>query len=155
MDPVSAFALACGVIQVVQASYGLVTMVKQLYRRGSLEQSDILKDEISQMEGLLATMNARRPNMSAGQAEQQEYKELVTLVGKANSTALELLKLLSQFEISGSHKAWQALELSPEIMWKTSTVKNLKKTLDDYRDLLDKRILVTVWYDSTKLIPHF
>ena len=145
MDPVSAFALACGVIQVVQASYGLVNVAKQLYRKGSLEQSALLKDHISQMKSLLTTMDSRRPFPSSDEAERQQYKELVTLVIKANGTAQELLKLLCRFEVSGSHMAWPALKKSPEIMWKMSKLDSLKKTMDGYRLLLDTRILATLW----------
>ena len=145
MEPVSAFALACGVIQVIQASYDLVNVAKELYRRGSLEQFVLLREQVSQMEDLVAIMNSRRSSTSFDQAEQQQHEELVTLVDKANGTAQELLKLLSKLEPSGSKNAWQALKKSPEVTWKMSSIQSLTKTMDSYRVLLDTRILVNLW----------
>lgn len=79
MDPASAFALACGVIQVVQASFGLLSVAKQLYRKGSIDSVEQLKGQISHFQTLLSSMNTKRQTLAENSAERQEMDELAVL----------------------------------------------------------------------------
>lgn len=153
MDPASAFALACGVIQVIQASYGLINTTKQLHDRGSIEKSALLKDQISQTDRLLFDLDTGRAHAPSDEADQKEYGELLDLAANCDNSAQELLKLLRHFDVSGPHKAWKSLKMSPEIMWRMSTIEKLREKMDTYRELLDSRILASLWYVFTENCP--
>ena len=86
MDPASAFALACGVLQVVQASFGLLSLAKQLYRKGSVDSLEQFKSRISHFENILSTMNRERESQPVNSADRQDFDDLEALASKTLMT---------------------------------------------------------------------
>ena len=92
MDPLSAFSLACAVLQMVDFSYKLISATKSLYQKGSLEENDDLETHLS---ALRSALNSKRGLNCASY-------QLVELAGECNVTAQELLGELDNLEVSNS-----------------------------------------------------
>ncbi len=145
MDPASAFALACGVIQVVQASFGLLSLAKQLYRKGSVDSVEQLKSQISQFENVLSTMNTKRESQPVDSADRQDFDDLGALAKNCNDTAQELINELHQLHVSEPHKIIQTLAISAKTVAKSKKIQKLKEEMKGYQEILNTRILVALW----------
>ena len=108
MDPASAFALACGVIQVVQASFGLLSLAKQLYRKGSVDSLEQLKSRVSHFENILSTMNKNRESQPVDSADRQDFDDLEALARSCDDTAQEIMSELQKLNMSEQHKLVEA-----------------------------------------------
>ena len=146
MEPASAFALACGVIQVVQASFELLSIAKSLYQKGSIDSIEQLKSQIWNFERLLSTLETPLPSQLplVDGADQQEFDELEMLVKGCNRTAQRLLKEIQKIEISKPHKLMEALAISAKTVLKSDTIQNLKGEIKGYQEILNTRILASL-----------
>lgn len=145
MDPASAFALACGVVQVVQASFGLLSLAKQLYRKGSVESVEQLKSRVSHFQNLLSTMNAERESQPVNSADRQDFDGLGVLAKNCNDTAQELINELQKLNMSEPHKFIEALAISARTVVKSNKIQKLKEEMKGYQEILNTRILVALW----------
>lgn len=101
MDPLSAFSLACGVLQVVDFSCKLISATKSLYQKGSLEENDDLETQISHLSALRSALNSKR---ALNYTSYQDYQELLKLAAECDAIAQELLGELDNLEVSNSHR---------------------------------------------------
>ena len=145
MDPASAFALACGVIQVVDASFGLLSLAKQLYGKGSIDSVEQLKSRILHFKKLLSTMNANRQSQPVNSADRQDFDELGALAKACNDTAQVLIEELEELNISEPHKFFKALTISARTVVKSNKIQKLEEEMKGYQDILNTRILVALW----------
>lgn len=145
MDPASAFALACGVLQVVQASFGLLSLAKQLYRKGSVDSLEQFKSRISHFENILSTMNREQESQPVNSADRQDFDDLTALARSCNDTAQELISELQKLNMSEPHKLVEALAISAKTVVRSHKIQKLKEEMKGYQDILNTRILVALW----------
>ena len=145
MDPASAFALACGVVQVVQASFGLLSLAKQLYRKGSVDSIEQLKGQLSHFDNILSTMNKNRESRPVNSADRQDFDELGALARSCNDTAQELISELQKLNMSEPHKFVEALKKSAKTVVRSKKIQRLKEEMKGYQEILNTRILVALW----------
>lgn len=145
MDPTSAFALACGVVQVVQASFGLLSLAKQLYQRGSMDSIEQLRSQIPNFKGLLSTLSTERQSHTVNSADRQEFDDLGALAKSCDDTAQELLEELQKLDISEPHKLIQALTISAKSVIKFNKIQKIKEKMEGYQKILNTHILVALW----------
>ncbi len=141
MDPLSAFSLACGVLQFVDYGCKLISTTKNFYQKGSLEGNDDLERQISHLSALRSALNSNRALNCAGY---QDYQELLTLAGECDATAQELLEVLDNLKVSGSHRIWKSLDKSFAMRRRKGTIERLNNKMDSFRKALDTRILVSL-----------
>lgn len=146
MDPMTAFSLACGVIQVVNFSIKTAKICRELYRDGSLSENE-------DIEGMAKHLMDLRTGLSL--PSQLALDNLLDLGTKCSDTGQALIVELQKLKVSGPHKKRQVLGKSVKAIWKKSTIEDIQKRLDDYRKILDSRVLVdlrSVYYDSPMFV---
>lgn len=132
MDPLTAFSLACGVIQVIDFSTELAKRCRQFYKDGTLSQNKEAEEMARHLTQLRTSLNL--PN-------HPDQDELLNLSEKCSATAEDLVAELQKLKVTGPHRKRQVIEKTIKTMWKKTAIDDIQKRLDDYRKLLDHRIL--------------
>ena len=142
MDPVTAFSLACGVIQVVDFSLRILSKTKEIQERGSLDENDRLEYLASRLKDL--KVNSHIPPNSGGssQTRSQDQQVLQELADECSKTVQILVAELAKLKVTDSKRKFQVVKVTLRTILKRSTLKELEEKLNCYRDLLNTRILV-------------
>ena len=135
MDPLSAFSLACGVIQVVDFSTEVVKKARELYKDGNLSQN-------KEAEEMAIQLTQLRSSLKLPTHRDRDDTELLKLGEKCSDTAKDLVTELQKLKVSGPHKKRQVLEKTIKTIWKKTAIDDIQKRLDNYRNLLDHRVLI-------------
>lgn len=146
MDPLTAFSLACGVIQVVDFSMELLSKSREIYKMGSLDEYNEIESMANHLTNLLAGLNLPTTAPSPGYTQQlfDDEKTLKDLAVKCSETSHELITELHSLQIQGPHRKRQALARSVKAVWKKGTIEDIQKKLNQYQRTLDTRILVSL-----------
>lgn len=143
MDAIAAFGLACNVVQVVHYSIDVVSMCRELYREGSLSKYDHLEHMTNQLIGLRNALDSptAQGNQNIGQCQDQA---LLDLAENCSTTAKELFGELQKLKINGHPNKRQVIRKSASSIWKKSSIEKIQTRLDEYRKILDSRILIGI-----------
>lgn len=135
MDPFAAFNLVCSIIQIIDLSTKVVKKCHELYRDGVSSEDQ----EIENMGRHLTDLgkNLDLPN-------QDGNDELIDLAAKCSRTAQELIAELRKRQAHGLHRRREAIKKSFQGMWRGNRIELIQKRLNEYRKLLDSRILVAL-----------
>ncbi len=133
MDPVATFSLVCGVIQIVDFSTKAVKQCREIYKNGSLSENE----EIEDMARHLADL---RTNLDLG--DQSRRDDVLDLGSKYSSTAQDLVAELGKLNVKGPHGKIQAVKKTFQSVWRRKAIDAIQKRLDEYRKILDTRILI-------------
>lgn len=133
MDPLSAFGIACGVIQVLDFSTKVVKKWRELYNRGATSQNEDLEELASYLAGL-------RENLKS--SSQSDRDDLQDLGIKCSDTAEDLIRELQNLKAKGSRKKLVLMSKTFKNIWKREAIDELWKRLEEYRKILDTRVLV-------------
>ena len=140
MDAIAALSLACNVTQVVRFSMDVVSKCQELYREGSLSEYDHLEYMTNH---LLDLRNALVSPTAQGNQPCQDQL-LLDLVEKCAITARELSEELRKLKINGPHNKREVFRKSATSLWKKSSIERIQTRLDEYRKILDSRILLGI-----------
>ena len=154
MDPLTAFSLTCGVIQVVDFSTKIVAKCREIYKDGASSEYKEIESTTRHLTDL--TTGLRLPNtaQSSGSAPQlyHDEQELLKLAQQCSGTATELINELKKLSIQGRHRKRDALRKAVKGAWKHSAIEDIQRRLEQYRRTLDTRILMNlrfVWLRAT------
>lgn len=140
MDPLTAFSLACGVIQVVDFSTKVLTKCKEIYNNGALSEYD----DIEKMSNHLADLRKDLRLPSSRKIEIPSDKDLLDMATKCSATAAQLVTKLQALRIDGPHKKRDALKKTVQYFWEKKDTQDIQKRLDSYRSALDTHILINL-----------
>ena len=90
MDPVSAFSLACSVIQVVDFSTRVIASFQELYKNGSLAGNEEIEDIALRLDSLRDDLEL--PTSSSDQSLHFDDKNLLQLADDCSETAKDVIK---------------------------------------------------------------
>lgn len=133
MDPLTAFSLACGVIQVVDFSTRVAKKCRELYKDGTLSQNTEAEEMATQLTQLRTSLNLPK---------HRNQDDLLKLGEKCSAIAEDLIAELQKLKVSGPHRKRQAIEKTFKTIWKKTAIDDIQKRLDDCRKILDHRVLV-------------
>lgn len=133
MDPLTAFSLACGVIQVVDFSTKVVEKCRQLYKDGALSQNMEAEEMATQLTQLRVDLELPK---------HRDQDELLRLGEKCSAIAEDLLKELQKVKYSGPRRKREVLGKTIKAIWKKSAIEDIQKRLDDCREILNHRVLI-------------
>ena len=146
MDPITAFSLACGVIQVVDFSIKTVIKCKEVYKEGALSAYQELEDLTQNLVDVRSKLDLPSANQSAGGVDTPNEQTLLELARQCSATADQLVEKFCSLKIEGPHKKRQAILKTVQLLWDKSEIQELQKRLDGYRDALDTEILINLRY---------
>ena len=146
MDPLTAFSLACGVIQVVGFSMEIISKSRKIYKNGSLGENTEIESMANHLANLRTDLNPPTTAPDPGNSQQcfDDKKTLRNLATKCSEISHELITELRLLQIQGPHRKRQALAKGLKAVWKKGPIEDIQKKLDQYQSILDTRILVNL-----------
>ena len=149
MDPVSAFSLTCGVIQIVDFSTKAVSSCRRLYKAGSLSENAEVEEWTNHLIRLRDELYPPASRGNVADASHPDEQELLQLAVKCSDTASDLVAELNTLRLSSPRRKREAVKKGFQALWKKSTLDEIQKRLTDYQRLLDSKILIYVRYART------
>ena len=146
MDPLTAFSLACGVIQVVDFSTKTLLKCKELYQEGSLSEYQELEDLTNHLVDVRDKLELTTVKQNAGNLGAAEDRSLLEVAGQCSKTAEDLVEKFRSLKIEGSRKKRQAVWKTAKLLWKKGELRDTQRRLDAYRHVLDTQILMNLRY---------
>lgn len=152
LDPLTAFSLACGTMQVVGFGCEIVSHAKELYERGSLESNDDIERSTKRLRSL---NNQLLSDCTRDSLQNPRYQTLVDLATECSQTAMKLLGELDKLKITDPRSMLGTFIKKPiATIRKKGKLEKLKSKLECSQRILDSTILSMLRY-SLMSIPHF
>ena len=146
MDPLTAFSLVCGVIQVVDFGTKTLIKCKEIYKGGSSSEYQKLEDLTKNLVDVRSELDLPRVHQTGGSFDKPDEQSLLELASRCSATADQLIEKLHSLKIEGPHKKRQAVLKTGKLLWEKSEIQEIQKRLDGYRDALDTEILINLRY---------
>jgi len=138
MDPLTAFSLACGVIQVIDFSTKVLSQCREIYKNGSLSENE----SIESMAEVLTTLRAdMQPTTSSTGTPTAGDKDLIQLSIKCSEMAKELIGELQSLKAGSTGSRWKAVSSTYRSLRKKSTIDRMQRQLEEYRKIMDTKVL--------------
>ena len=146
MDPLTAFSLACGVIQVVDFSTKIIGKYRELRKLGASSEYKEMESIANHLTDLATGLKLPSTIQNPGSAPQLYHDdlELLNLAQQCSETATRLRDELQKFSIQGQGRKRDAFRKSVKIIWRSSAIENIQRSLERYRRILDTRILISL-----------
>ena len=151
MDPLTAFSLACGVIQVVDFSIKVLAKCKEIHDHGALSELQEVEDITKHLADLRTDVS---PPQGLGTTQTPGERDLRELAKTCSATAEQLVAKLQTLKIEGPHKKRQAIQKTVKALRQRREIHDIEKRLDSYRSVLDTKILVNLRFvgDSARCL---
>ncbi|KAI4169210.1 MAG: hypothetical protein LQ343_005872 [Gyalolechia ehrenbergii] len=150
MDPVSAFSLAAGVVQVVDVSFRALSICREIYKNGSLvehrdttEITEHLKETTQHLENSFSNVPASAAKHS---------KDVIDISKKCSGVAAELLAELHKLQRDPRDGLRQSVRKSVLALRKTRFLAQTQDKLEKFREVLNTRILLKLDFHALQQI---
>ena len=146
MDPLTAFSLTCGVIQVVDFSTKVAVKCRQIYKDGATSENKKTESMARHLTDLAAHLKLPNISQSLGSAPQlyHDDQELLKLAKQCSETATELIDELQKLSVPDRQRKRDAFRKAMKVVWKKDAIQNIQSSLEQYRRTLDTRILINL-----------
>ena len=141
MDPLTAFSLACGVIQVVDFSMKVLAKCKEIHDHGALLEHQEVEDITKHLNNLRIDTSVPQSSESTQISDDRELRELLKT---CSATAEQLVAKLQTLKVDGPHKKRQAIVKTVKAFREKKEIQDLEKRLNNYRTVLDTKILINL-----------
>jgi len=138
MDPITAFSLACGVIQVIDFSAKVLSQCREIYKNGSLSENESIESMTEHLTTLRADL---QPTASSTGAQTAGDKDLIQLSKQCSDMAKELVAEQQPVKAGSIGSRWKAVSVTFRSLKKKSTIERMQRQLDEYRKILDTKVL--------------
>ena len=158
MDPLTAFSLACGVIQIVDYSTKTLMKCREIYKEGSLSDYQSLENYTKHLIDVREKLDIHNDPQSTGSPTTVNDQSLIELSRQCSETAGQLVTKLQVLKILGPRKKRQAILKTVKLLWEKGETDEIEKRLGEYRKALDTQILVSlrsVWSNSSAAVYIF
>lgn len=148
LDPLTAFSLASGVVQLVDFSCKIISKGYEISR-----SKDGITDDIADIKTVTEHLGSVNDDLtrrlqqrkSSGSLDEDE-KELVKICEECRLIGKDLLERLKTLEVKhGGHMKWKSLLKAFESMWKKGDLDAVAATLSKYQEQLNHRLLLSIW----------
>ncbi|KAL9630955.1 MAG: hypothetical protein Q9204_004464 [Flavoplaca sp. TL-2023a] len=146
MDPVSAFSLAAGVLQVVGISFKAISACREIYKNGSLAQNRDSQYVTQQLLETTRHLENSRINVSASAAKHSS--DIVEVSKKCSETATEILTELNKLQQDPKGGFRDSVAKGLRSLFKKQFLTETQAKLDSYREMLNTRILSKLDYHA-------
>ena len=148
MDPLTAFSLACNVIQIIDFSAKIVTKCKELYKDGALAKNRDIESVAKSLANVSTDLKLPETFPSAESVQQgyQEDEDLLKLAQQCSETANELICELQKLAIQGTHRKRDAVLKAIKETWNKSIIEGIEERLEQHRRTLNTLILINLRY---------
>lgn len=146
MDPLTAFVLACGVIQVVDFSTKIVVKCREIYKDGASSENKEIESLAKHLIDVYMELDAANAVVKPGPTLQlhRDDQDLQNLAQQCSETAKELIAQLQKLKVQGQPRKRDVLRKTVKVVWKKSAIEDIERRLEHYRRTLDTRILINL-----------
>ena len=146
MDPLTAFSLASGVIQVVDFSTRIIGKYRELRKTGASSEYKEMESMATHLTDLTTQLQLPSTIQSPGSAPQlyHDDMELLQLAQQCSKTAAILKDEVQKLSIHGQGRKRDAFRKSIKIIWRSSAIEDIQRSLERYRKTLDTRVLINL-----------
>lgn len=138
MEPIAAFSLACGVIQVIDFSTKVLSQFREIYKNGSLSENETIESMAECLTTLRADLQPSTPSTGTQTAGD---KDLIQLSTKCSNMAKGLVAELQSLKVGSTGSRWEAMSVTFRNLKKKGTIDRMQKRLDECRKTLDTKVL--------------
>ena len=142
MDPLTAFSLACGVIQVVDFGCRALSMCKEMYEQGELSEYKELEGTTKHLANAQKDIRLPSTSLSATALHKPQDKELYEIATDCSAIAEELTTKLEALKVHGPRRRRDRIKMGFKAFREKHQIQELQRRLDSYRKALDTRILL-------------
>jgi hypothetical protein len=141
MEPLSALAAACAVIQFVEFGSKLVGTGLEVYKSTSGAPEEVVEIEAlaAHAEQLSQKLSSSGKTQILGTGAQDEAK-LRELASRSEKLATEIVTILSTVR-GQPHKTWSAVRTAVQLKWNEGRIKNLQARLDSVKSEIGLQLL--------------
>lgn len=144
MDPVSAFGVACGILQVLQFATEVIKESSAIYNGVSpakVENAQFNARHLKKSSSMLR--DSLNPKASSPPANADD-EELCNLATSCIETSERLLEKLDNMKMLGTGRFYKLRALGKGVAstWRRPEMEHTQQKLDDYRKVVETRILV-------------
>ncbi|KAL8807579.1 MAG: hypothetical protein Q9182_000563 [Xanthomendoza sp. 2 TL-2023] len=147
MDPITAFNLAAGVIQVVDISFRAVSKCRELLKDGSLAEHRETAEIVDALANTTGSLGVSIRQLATPRSK--DDSEILELSTKCSRTAGELLTELNRLKL-GQGGLRQAIAQSVRAIRSKQFLQQKQSDLKEYQQVLDTRILIRLDARSLK-----
>lgn len=146
MDPLNAFGLACGVIQVVDYSTKVVVKCREIYKNGASSENKELESMANYLTDLSADLKLPSAVPSPASMSQLYHDDegLLQLAQQCSGTATELINELQKLSVQSRPKKRVAFRKAIKMVRKKDAIEDIQRRLEQYRRTLDTRTLISL-----------
>ncbi len=140
MDPLTAFSIACGVIQIVDFSSKALTKCKEIYDHGAISGYQ----DVEEISNHLTNLQKDLYLPGSRETERPSDIDLLDLATKCSTTATHLVTNLRDLRLDGPRRERDALRMTVKHFREKKDIQDIQKRLDSYRNALNTHILINL-----------
>ena len=148
LEPLSAFAVACNVLQVVDIGVKVLGKAAR-YRKAETgvlpEQKDLL-DVLQSLNKLNTDLEAPLPQETASKQRTVEEARLIEANDRCLQLSKEFLNFLDRLKLRDRHAVFDSLCISIKTLWHKDRMDSMDKSLSSARDNLNVALLLYMKY---------
>ena len=154
MDPLTAFSLACNVIQVVDFSMKVVVKCREIYKDGTSSGHKEIESMAKHLTDLFTDLDSASavPNPGPMPRLYHDDQDLRNLAQQCSETAKELTAELQKLSIQGRPRKRDIVRMTVKVVLKKSAIEDIARRLEQYRRTLDTRILINLRFVSLRAV---
>ena len=141
MDPLSAFNLACGIIQVLDFSTKALSRCKELYKDGTVHDYEELEVMTKRLANLSTDLQLPTGTDSTGASQIPDDQSLRDTAKGCSKVADQLVGKLQALRVQGPHRKRQAFMKSIKAVRESKEIRNVEQLLAKYQHVLNTQIL--------------
>jgi hypothetical protein len=146
MDPITAFSVACGVIQVVDFGLQAAKKGREIYRDGSLSQNQHIEYATRNLNQASTSLEQSLKTLGTTKQHSKDDVELRNLAVDCQEASKDLLSELEGLKLDPKKPSKrQAVKKGIKSIWKKDRIEELQRKLEGYQKALDTRILIRLW----------
>lgn len=134
MDPLTAFGLAANVLSVVQFSYDLAGVLREIKNKGSTQNNQDIAKLTTRLQSI--TSDLASPQKEGAQLSD----DLRSLVSDCSDLSTELLGLLGKSSTSGKTGRWTTIKA----LWHSTTQKNKIESMHEALERYQNQIILHI-----------
>ena len=142
MDPLTAFSLACGVIQIVDSGSRALSMCMEMYKQGELSEYKELEETTKHLVNAQKDIRLPGTGPSATGSQKPQDKELFEIAKDCSAIASELTTKLQTLKVPNPHRKSARFKGGFKAFREKPHIQKLQRRLDSYRKALDTHILL-------------
>jgi hypothetical protein len=148
LDPLSAFSVACNVLQVIELGVKVLSKAAN-YRKaetGVLTEQKDLRDVLQSLNNLNTDLLASLPQRTASKQHTIEEARLLEANNQCLLLSKNFIDFLDRLKLRDRHAVFDSLRMSIKTLWHRDKMDAMEKSLSQARDNLNVSFLVYMKY---------